>query len=176
MSLRIKLWRKKFAILRESRILHRYYISGIWKCWVHRYKSARSITRNFVREFELDNLNRFNLRSAKHLERYANRYSRWKHGVETVIASDILNRFNFSWFSQSPLLLCLPVSRQSDASRKIARLLHSDILTSFTPRPSLQKERCQENNRNSSEKVMYLGYISSARCSRPEKNEELSAK
>lgn len=65
--------------------------------------------------------------------------TRHESGVETVIANDILNRFNFSWFSQSLLLLRLPVSRQSDASRKIARLLHSDILTSFTPRPLFTK-------------------------------------
>lgn len=76
------------------------------------------------RRIQASQFNLFNPRSVQHLKHYTNRYTEMKARPGNCKSRAIfwIDSHNFSWFSQPSSILL--VSRQSDASRKIARLLH----------------------------------------------------
>lgn len=135
---------------------------------VRTIKNTRPITKRYNtsgEEFELDNLIFLIFAIRNTYEHYAD--TRWKRGgncnreryPESIqLFLVFLSLFSFYVFPSHGNLM------QAERSRAYCIPTFSRVLHLA---PSLQKERCQENNRNSSEKVMYLGYISSARCSSP---------
>jgi len=103
------------------------------------------------------------------LKSYTKRYMRWKRvKIDRIslaiswIDSIFLGFFDFFSFN---ILLTTIWCKSKD--RALIAFRHSHEF--YTSPPFSQKEPCQKNNRNSSKKIMYLGYISSARCSRKKK-------
>ena len=104
------------------------------------------------------------------LKRYTKCYMRWKREKLTGYRERYPESIQFFLvFSISSPLTSSRLTTIWCKSKDRALIAFRHSHEFYTSPPFSQKEPCQENNRNSSKKIMYLGYISSARCSRKKK-------